>query len=106
MARECQPSVVAVVDVSGEHRPAAQAGHGWSSVMSNDRHICPACRGRTVAPGDERIIHCRVCGHRWMWTSASEQRRIEQAVYTGEYAGYRADPVFEQAIRALLDAEI
>jgi SAM-dependent methyltransferase len=41
-----------------------------------------------------------------MWTSAAEQRQIEEAVYTNEYAGYRADPVFEQAIRSLLDAEI
>jgi SAM-dependent methyltransferase len=41
-----------------------------------------------------------------MRTSAAEQRQIEQAVYTHDYAGYRNDPVFEQAIRSLLDSEI
>jgi SAM-dependent methyltransferase len=41
-----------------------------------------------------------------MWTSEAEQQEIEQAVYTDEYAGYRADPVFEQGIRSLLDSEI
>jgi SAM-dependent methyltransferase len=41
-----------------------------------------------------------------MWTSESEQKQIEEAVYTHDYAGYRNDPVFEQAIRSLLDSEI
>ncbi|MEO7366142.1 MAG: class I SAM-dependent methyltransferase [Sphingomicrobium sp.] len=41
-----------------------------------------------------------------MWTSASEQKQIEDAVYTPDYAGYRNDPVFEQAIRSLLDSAI
>lgn len=41
-----------------------------------------------------------------MWTSEAEQRQIEEAIYTGEYAGYRADHVFEQGIRSLLDSEI
>jgi SAM-dependent methyltransferase len=35
-----------------------------------------------------------------------EQQQIEQAVYTCDYAGYRNDPLFEQAIRSLLDREI
>ena len=73
--------------------------------MSNRRE-CPACQ-TPVANGDGgRILHCRTCGHRWMWTSEAEQQQIEQAVYTDEYAGYRADPVFEQGIRSLLDGEI
>jgi SAM-dependent methyltransferase len=41
-----------------------------------------------------------------MWTTSTEQREIEQSVYTHDYAGYRADPVFEQAIRSLLDRAI
>jgi SAM-dependent methyltransferase len=41
-----------------------------------------------------------------MWTSEAEQQQIEEAVYTHDYVGYRNDPVFEQAIRSLLDTEI
>lgn len=41
-----------------------------------------------------------------MWTNETEQREIEQAVYTHDYVGYRADPVFEQGIRSLLDRAI
>jgi len=68
--------------------------------------ICPACLAPAIATDGQRILRCRACRHRWMWTSKTEQRRIEQAVYTHDYAGYRADPVFEQAIRTLLDSEI
>jgi 2-polyprenyl-3-methyl-5-hydroxy-6-metoxy-1,4-benzoquinol methylase len=70
------------------------------------QHICPACRTPVANGNGRRILHCRSCGHRWMWTSEVEQQEIEQAVYTDEYAGYRADPVFEQGIRSLLDGEI
>lgn len=70
------------------------------------QHSCPACMAPATNSTDERILRCRSCGHRWMWTSEDEQRQIEQAVYTHDYAGYRADPVFEQAIRSLLDTEI
>lgn len=72
----------------------------------SDPRACPACLTPTTDRDDQRILHCRLCGHRWMWTSEAEQRQIEQAVYTHDYAGYRADPIFEQAIRSLLDTDI
>ena len=67
---------------------------------------CPACRAPIAVSDHQRIGHCRACGHRWMRTSEAEQQQIEQSVYTDGYAGYRSDPVFEQAIRSLLDQEI
>ncbi len=67
---------------------------------------CPVCDTRNAALDGRRIVFCNACGHRWMWTSEAEQRQIEEAVYTDQYAGYRADHVFEQGIRTLLDAEI
>ena len=67
---------------------------------------CPACLAPRMVTDGQRILSCHACGHRWMWTSEAEQQQIEQAVYTDEYAGYRADPVFEQGIRSLLDGEI
>src|SRR5215210_748175 len=69
-------------------------------------HCCPACNARADSRNGERILGCRSCGHRWMWTSEAEQHHIEQSVYTHDYAGYRVDPVFEQAIRALLQIDI
>jgi SAM-dependent methyltransferase len=67
--------------------------------------MCPACLA-VQGSVDGRILHCMSCGHRWMRTSSAEQTRIEQGIYTHDYAGYRMDPVFEQAIRSLLDREI
>jgi SAM-dependent methyltransferase len=66
---------------------------------------CPVCQ-TAVSFGEWRIVYCPACGHRWMRTSEIEQREIEQSVYTQNYTGYRNDPVFEQAIRSLLDKEI
>lgn len=74
--------------------------------MTDGPRNCPACLEPTAAADGERILRCRACGHRWMWTSEAEQQQIEQAVYTHDYAGYRPDPVFEQAIRSLLASEI
>ncbi len=75
-----------------------------SSLGLADTCACPACLAN--APHGGRIRRCLICGHRWMWTSATEQKQIEDAVYTHDYAGYRSDPVFEQGIRTLLDSSI
>jgi 2-polyprenyl-3-methyl-5-hydroxy-6-metoxy-1,4-benzoquinol methylase len=70
-----------------------------------DAGACPAC-GALDAGWLTGIARCDSCGHRWMRVTADEQRATERATYIDDYAGFRNDPVFAEAIRALIRRDL
>ena len=51
------------------------------------------------------LLHCKSCNHKWLQSTAEEQKVIEQ-VYSIEYAGFRNDDFFNKTIRYELQNRI
>jgi 2-polyprenyl-3-methyl-5-hydroxy-6-metoxy-1,4-benzoquinol methylase len=72
-----------------------------------DQLACPACDGRLTRVIHRGLLfgadlrlpvwHCQPCGHRWLPTTADEQRQIEQ-IYSAVYAGFRHDEFYNRVV--------
>jgi len=87
-------------------RFARLAKVGNEAGMTPTTIKCPACDALTSRKGGHKIVKCGSCTHRWMMISEANQKSVEDTVYTMDYAGYRADPVFEHTVRLVLDKQI
>ena len=58
---------------------------------------CPAC-GRPDAGPSSYIRFCGTCGHRWLNRSEEDHQSVEAAIFTSDYAGYRPDPAYLEAV--------
>lgn len=63
---------------------------------------CPVCGAAVRLPRAPRIAACKLCGHRWLPTSANEQSEAEKAIYTRDYAGYLRDPTLDRNFDELI----
>lgn len=85
-------------------------------MKHKSEHACPACgqvgscyliieglvfRNELRLP----VIHCENCNHRWLRSTESEQKIIEES-YSAVYAGFRVDEFFNKTVTEELEHRI
>lgn len=72
-----------------------------------DSLACPACTaGGALRLGRRGLRRCARCGHHWMVVGESVTPEQRDATYVAHYDGFRPDPRFAAAVRALLATEL
>jgi 2-polyprenyl-3-methyl-5-hydroxy-6-metoxy-1,4-benzoquinol methylase len=74
-------------------------------VTRNDTADCPACGTGEGASGGY-ILFCSVCGHRLLKRSEEEHRALEATTFTNEYAGYRPDRAYVDAVTEIARTQL
>jgi 2-polyprenyl-3-methyl-5-hydroxy-6-metoxy-1,4-benzoquinol methylase len=74
-------------------------------VKASDAVSCPAC-GTLSRVGSGFIARCTACGHRWLNRTERDHAAVEAGTFTGDYAGYRADPTYVSVVTAIIRDEL